>query len=221
IINTLCYHQHELECEFLRSNEMINNDLLSTINKAGEILDADVASPYIDFEDFEALNENMINNDLEESIEFLLRRLKHFDLILSVAENQVIYDLVEFLGLLESASKSSTTMNLYLLLRMEIESMLNITEMESPAIRELKILLFENLNKRYPMISLNICAFLLDPSQLKSDISRYLTQNQTRKELTLLKMIKKFRIYNVPQEFTTESISTPAISSHSTARTTT
>ncbi|CAF1067375.1 unnamed protein product [Rotaria sp. Silwood1] len=67
IINTLCYHQHELECEFLRSNEMINNDLLSTINKAGEILDADVASPYIDFEDFEALNENMINNDLEES----------------------------------------------------------------------------------------------------------------------------------------------------------
>ncbi|CAF5116558.1 unnamed protein product, partial [Rotaria sp. Silwood1] len=57
-------------------------------------------------------------------IEIILHRLKHFDLILSAAENQMVYDLVEFLGLLEStttilsASKSYTTMNLYLLLRM-------------------------------------------------------------------------------------------------------
>ncbi|CAF5034176.1 unnamed protein product, partial [Rotaria socialis] len=50
IINKLRYRQHELEHEFLRSNEMINNDLLSTINKAGELLDADAASPYINFE---------------------------------------------------------------------------------------------------------------------------------------------------------------------------
>ncbi|CAF4343125.1 unnamed protein product, partial [Rotaria socialis] len=60
IINKLRYRQHELEHKFLRSNEMINNDLLSTINKAGELLDADAASPYINFE---TLDENMINND--------------------------------------------------------------------------------------------------------------------------------------------------------------
>ncbi|CAF4092727.1 unnamed protein product, partial [Rotaria sp. Silwood2] len=284
--SNLQYHHYSMKTQPFdesHADEAIKNLFLTVLHE----FDADVASSYIDFEDFEALNENMINNDLEESwlsndlqsnakqiqcstksnslmsmnktdpdrfhtlkkrvltrwntilimlrsyienisgIEVLLRRLKHFDLILSVAENRIIYDLVEFLGLLESAttilsaSKSYTTMNLYLLLRMKIESMLHITEMESPVIQELKILLFENLNKRYPVISLNMCAFLLDPSQLKIDITRYLTQNQTTKELTLLEMIKKFRIHYVPQESTTENISTPATSSHSTARTTT
>ncbi|CAF3956132.1 unnamed protein product [Rotaria sp. Silwood1] len=43
--------------------------------------------------------------------------------------------------------------------------------MESPVIRELKILLFENMNKRFPVLPLNICGFLLDPSQLKLDIN--------------------------------------------------
>ncbi|CAF4101875.1 unnamed protein product, partial [Rotaria sordida] len=288
IINKLRYRQHELEYEFFRSDKMINQDLFTIINKAGEILDADIASSYIDFENLEALDENMIINNLEESllsddlqfdskqiqrskkfnnlisvnntdterfhtlkkrivtrwntilimlrsyidnvagIEIILHRLKHFDLILSPAENQIVYDLVEFLGLLESAttilsaSKSYTTMNLYLLLRMEIESMLNITDMESSVIREFKILLFQNLNKRFPVIPLNICGFLLDPSQLKIDISRYLTQNRTTKELILLEMIKKFKIHDVPQaSTTTENISTRAPSSHSTARTTT
>ncbi|CAM4956370.1 unnamed protein product [Rotaria socialis] len=283
IINKLRYRQHELEHEFLRSNEMINNDLLSTINKAGELLDADAASPYINFE---TLDENMINNDFRKSplsnnlqfnskqiqcstksnslmstnqtdpetfhtlkkrvltrwntilimlrsyidnisgIEVLLQRLKYFDLILSATENQIIYDLVEFLGLLEaattilSASKSYTTMDLYLLLRMEIESTLNITEMESPVIRELKILLLDNLNKRFPVVSLHICAFLLDPAQLKIDITRYLAQNQTTKELTLLDMMKKFRIHYDPQVSTTTTENT-SISSHSSARTAT
>jgi hypothetical protein len=184
IINKLRYRQHELEHEFFQSNEMRNQDLFAAINKAGEILDADIASSYIDVENLEALNEDIIINNLEESllsddlqfdskeiqrstkynnllsinktdperfhtlkkrvvtrwntilimlrsyidnvsgIEILLHRLKHFDLILSAAENQIVYDLVEFLGALEStttilsASKSYTTMNLYLLLRM-------------------------------------------------------------------------------------------------------
>ena len=57
-------------------------------------------------------------------IKIKLHRLRHFDLILSATENQIVYDLIEFLSLLEStitiltASKSYTTMNLYLLLRM-------------------------------------------------------------------------------------------------------
>ncbi|CAF4538375.1 unnamed protein product [Rotaria socialis] len=76
----------------------------------------------------------------------------------------------------------------------EIESMLHIDGMESTVIRELKFLLSENLNNRCPVAPLDICEFLLDPSQLKIDISRYLTQNQTTKELTLSEMIKKFRI---------------------------
>jgi hypothetical protein len=93
--------------------------------------------------------------------------------------------------------------------------------MESPVIRELKLLLFQNMNKRFPVMPLNICGFLLDPSQLKIDISRYLTQNKTTKELILLEMIKKFKIHDVPQACkTTENISTHAPASLSTARTT-
>ena len=65
--------------------------------------------------------------------------------------------------------------------------------MESPVIRELKVLLTANLNKRFPVIPLNICAFLLDPSQLKLDIDRYLVQNQT-KESILFDMVTQFKI---------------------------
>ncbi|CAF3498909.1 unnamed protein product, partial [Rotaria sp. Silwood2] len=56
-------------------------------------------------------------------IEVILGRLKHFELILSVAENQIIRDLIEFLSLFESAttilsaSKSYPTISLCLLLR--------------------------------------------------------------------------------------------------------
>ncbi|CAF5221439.1 unnamed protein product, partial [Rotaria magnacalcarata] len=57
------------------------------------------------------------------SIEVILGRLKHFDLILSVNENQIVRDLIEFLSLFEStttilsASKSYPTISLCLLLR--------------------------------------------------------------------------------------------------------
>ena len=56
-------------------------------------------------------------------IEILLRKLKHFDLILSDAENDIVNDLIEFLTLFESvtailsAGKLYPTINLYLLLR--------------------------------------------------------------------------------------------------------
>lgn len=59
-------------------------------------------------------------------IEVLLRKLKHFDLILSEAENEIVNDLIEFLTLFEStttillASKSYPTINLYLLLRIVV-----------------------------------------------------------------------------------------------------
>lgn len=58
------------------------------------------------------------------AIEILLRRLKQYDLILNDVEVQMVTDLVDFLSLFEStttilsASKSYSTMNLYLLLRM-------------------------------------------------------------------------------------------------------
>ena len=61
--------------------------------------------------------------DNMSGIEIILHRLKQLYLILFAAQNEIIYELVEFLGLLESttavlsASKSYTTMNLYLLLR--------------------------------------------------------------------------------------------------------
>ena len=51
-------------------------------------------------------------------IETLLRRLKHYDLVLHDSKNQTVEDLVEFLSLFESAtmivsaSKSYSTINL-------------------------------------------------------------------------------------------------------------
>ncbi|CAF3699093.1 unnamed protein product [Rotaria sp. Silwood1] len=65
IINKLCYCEHEHEQEFLRSNEIINNDLLPAINKAGEITDADLASPYTDSEDLDAFKGNINDDDLK------------------------------------------------------------------------------------------------------------------------------------------------------------
>ncbi|CAF1371570.1 unnamed protein product [Rotaria sp. Silwood1] len=68
IINKLRYRQHELENEFFRSNEMINQDLFTTLNDVGEILDADIASSNIDVENLETLNEDIIINNLDESL---------------------------------------------------------------------------------------------------------------------------------------------------------
>jgi len=189
IIDKLRYRQHELEEEFRRVNDRKNSDLLQAINKAGEMIDADLASSYIDIEDLTELNNDMVNSNLAEKwsvdnlqlhsknnqqqqqqqpsqsnyltsmntvesnrfhtlkkrvltrwntilimlrsyasntagIEILLRRLKHYDLVLSPDENQIVNDLIEFLTILEStvtilsASKSYPTMSLYLLLRM-------------------------------------------------------------------------------------------------------
>ncbi len=66
--------------------------------------------------------------------------------------------------------------------------------MEPIIVQELKSLLSKNLDNRFPVNFLNICAFLLDPCQLKIDISHYLTLCQTTKELILSQMIKKFKI---------------------------
>jgi hypothetical protein len=160
IINKLRYRQQELEEEFYRLNDQMYYNLLSEINKAGEILDADSISSYIDVDDLNELNENEENNGLTvpvitndsnvfhtlkkriltrwntilimlrsyasniSCVENLMRRMKHYDLILSAAENQIVNDLIGFLSSFEStttilsASKSYTTMNLYLLLRM-------------------------------------------------------------------------------------------------------
>ena len=50
--------------------------------------------------------------------------------------------------------------------------MLLSTERESSVIEELKYLLSQNLDARFPITPLNVCGFLLDPSQLKIDIHR-------------------------------------------------
>ncbi|CAF4940601.1 unnamed protein product, partial [Rotaria sp. Silwood2] len=55
IINKLRYRQHELENEYFQSSEKKYNDLFLSINKAGEIIDADLASTYIDVDDSEVL----------------------------------------------------------------------------------------------------------------------------------------------------------------------
>ncbi|CAF3046555.1 unnamed protein product [Rotaria socialis] len=103
-------------------------------------------------------------------VEAILSRLKCFDLILTKDENQFIQDLIEFLSMFEStttilsASKSYPTISLCLLLRMEIESLSRVDGTESLVIQEMKSLLSENFNNRFPLMPLYICAFLLDPS---------------------------------------------------------
>ena len=185
IINKLRYRQHELENEYFISSEKQYGDLFMSMDKTGEIIDADLDSSNIDVDDPEVLNEKCQHNNLQDlllsddvehrsktcetrfksnrsalintnndsnrfhtlkkrvltrwntilimlrsyannisGIEVILGRLKHFDLILSVAENQIIYDLIEFLSVFEStttilsASKSYPTISLCLLLRM-------------------------------------------------------------------------------------------------------
>lgn len=65
---------------------------------------------------------------------------------------------------------------------------------ESLVIREMKQLLSARLDHRFPVLPLHICGFLLDPSQLKIDIDRYLARNRTTRESLLLSMIEKFGI---------------------------
>ena len=79
--------------------------------------------------------------------------------------------------------------------------------MESSAIEELKCLVSENLDNRFPVSPLNICAFLLDPSELKIDISSYLAHCQTNKESILSKIIKKFKINHITEGSTTNNAS--------------
>ncbi|CAF3611898.1 unnamed protein product [Rotaria sp. Silwood1] len=264
IINKLRYRQHELENEYFRSNEKRFNDLLLSINKAGEIIDADLASTYIDADDTQVLNEKFQNDNLEAlwlsddlkfrfhtlkkrivtrwntvlimlrsyadnipGIEVILGRLKHFDLILTVTENEIVRDLIQFLSLFEStttilsASKSYPTISLCLLLRIEIESLLHNDGTESLVIQDLKVLLSANLDNRFPVTPLYICAFLLDPSQLKIDISRYLTQCHTTKESILSEMIKQFKINYFTQASSTNNVSTSSSSQSCSSITTT
>ncbi|CAF1161057.1 unnamed protein product [Didymodactylos carnosus] len=65
IINKLRYRQHELEEEFIRLNDQTKNDLLQVINKAGEVLDADLASSYIDTDDLDQSNKDKENYDFQ------------------------------------------------------------------------------------------------------------------------------------------------------------
>ncbi|CAF4145215.1 unnamed protein product, partial [Rotaria sordida] len=65
IINKLRYRRHELEQEFIRIHDQIKNDLFEVINKAGEVLDADLALSYDDIEDVDQLDHEKENYELE------------------------------------------------------------------------------------------------------------------------------------------------------------
>lgn len=91
--------------------------------------------------------------------------------------------------------------------------MLKNNEKDSTIIQELKLLLNENLDKRFPVEPLHICAFLLDPSQLKINIDRYLAQIQSTKESVLIQMIEQFKMNSVPSVATTQKTSVTATSS--------
>jgi len=65
IINKLRYRQHELENEYVRANEKKYNELFMSINKVGEIIDADASSTYIDFDEQEKSSEKFQNNNAD------------------------------------------------------------------------------------------------------------------------------------------------------------
>lgn len=67
IIDKLRYRQHELEQEFNRLNAEKNNDLLAAINHAGEMIDADLASMYMDTDDLIELNDNIDNENYDST----------------------------------------------------------------------------------------------------------------------------------------------------------
>ena len=66
IINKLRYRQHELESEYFKSTEKELNDLILFINKVEEIIDADLALPYVDAHDTHVFNEKSQNNNTDE-----------------------------------------------------------------------------------------------------------------------------------------------------------
>lgn len=67
IINKLRYRQHELETEYFKSTEKELDDLISSFNKVGEIIDADLAVTYVDTDDMNVLNEKSLNNNMDEA----------------------------------------------------------------------------------------------------------------------------------------------------------
>lgn len=76
----------------------------------------------------------------------------------------------------------------------EIESTIQIHEQDAMVIQRLKHFLSIYLDQRFPISAISICGFLLDPSQLKIDITRYLVQHGLTKESALSNMIRKFGI---------------------------
>jgi hypothetical protein len=65
IINKFRYRQQELEEEFIRLTDQMRDDLLRAINETGEVLDADLASSFVDGEDLGQLNDDIENDDLQ------------------------------------------------------------------------------------------------------------------------------------------------------------
>jgi hypothetical protein len=87
-INKLRYRQHELEEEFIRSTDQARDDLLHAINQAGEILDADLASSFVDFEDL-----NQSNNSTEYEYEYDDPQSVSINNQCSSKSNQLTYSL--------------------------------------------------------------------------------------------------------------------------------
>ena len=75
IIKKLRYRQHELESEYFKSTEKELNDLILSINKVGEIIDADSVLTYVDTDGIDVFHEQSQNNSTDEL--YLLDYLTH------------------------------------------------------------------------------------------------------------------------------------------------
>lgn len=89
--------------------------------------------------------------------------------------------------------------------------MLQSDDTDATVIKDLKLLLSNNIDKRFPVTPLSICAFLLDPTQLKIDIDRYLNQHRLSKQSLLFDMIKQFKISHAPKSSVDQRDSTSTV----------
>ncbi|CAF3986211.1 unnamed protein product [Rotaria sp. Silwood1] len=136
------------------------------------------------------------------AIRIVLARMDSVDMLPSFDELELLKVLVIYLSAFKSAttilsaSKANPTLNLYLLLRKEIERISQSDEDDNEFMFNLKELIRNNIEQRLPVSELSCTAFILDPSLSKIDIDDYLQIIGKSKEKLLQSMIERFKLNN-------------------------
>ena len=118
----------------------------------------------------------------QELLESSLTRLRIFDKILDDTEWDIVNHLIAFLSVFKTATavlsgSTYSTMCLVLLFRAEISRALEANDNDIDVAKELKILMRNSLEHRFPVSDLHVIAAILDPSQRNlASVQSYLTE---------------------------------------------